>query len=53
MKTALITGICGFVGSYVAINLIERGLQVIGVDLSDKPKNKKLEDLINAGKVKM
>lgn len=53
MKTALITGICGFVGSSVAIKLVEKGIQVIGVDLSDKPKNKKLADLIADGRVKI
>lgn len=53
MKTALVTGICGFVGSAVAVKLASQGVKVIGVDISDKPRNKELIGLIEEGKVKI
>lgn len=51
MKTALITGICGFVGATLALKLIDNNVNVVGVDISDKPKNKALLKLVNEGKV--
>ncbi|MGI6702328.1 MAG: NAD-dependent epimerase/dehydratase family protein [Christensenellales bacterium] len=53
MKTALITGICGFVGAAVAAQLAARGVNVIGVDVNDKPRNKELYRLIEEGRVKV
>lgn len=51
MVSALITGICGFVGSTLALKLVEKNINVIGLDISDKPKNKKLMKLVDEGKV--
>ncbi|HHT84075.1 MAG TPA: NAD(P)-dependent oxidoreductase [Clostridiales bacterium] len=53
MKTALVTGVCGFVGSAVAVKLAAQGVNVIGVDVNDKPRNKELIKLIEQGKVKI
>jgi len=53
METALITGINGFVGSQVALKLIEKGISVIGVDMTDRPRNKNLLKLIEDGTVKV
>ena len=53
MKTALITGISGFIGATLALNLISKGVSVTGVDMSDKPRNKELAALIEQGVVKV
>lgn len=53
MKTVLITGISGFVGATLAVELAGRGYSVTGVDMSDKPRNKELAALIENGTVKV
>lgn len=51
MHSALVMGINGFIGSFVALELVRRGYKVIGVDISDKPNNKELLRLIDKGEV--
>ncbi len=53
MKTAFISGICGFVGSHLAIELVKNGLNVIGIDITKDTKNPELKRLIEKGKVKI
>jgi nucleoside-diphosphate-sugar epimerase len=53
MKTAVITGINGFIGATLALNLISKGVKVMGVDMSDRPRNKELASLIDQGVVKV
>lgn len=53
MKTALITGINGFVGATLALDLIAKGVTVSGVDMSDRPRNTELSKLIDEGIVKI
>lgn len=53
MKTALITGINGFVGATLALDLVSKGVTVMGVDMSDRPRNKELNKLIEDGVVKV
>ena len=53
MAKVLITGVCGFVGSHLACLLYEEGHEVIGVDLSTKTRNVKLNQLIEENKVKV
>ena len=51
MAKVLICGICGFVGSHLANLLYSQGLEVIGVDISDKTRNIELQKLIDEKKV--
>lgn len=53
MEKALITGVSGFVGATLALKLVGKGIEVIGVDMSDKPRNKELNKLIQDGIVKV
>jgi UDP-glucuronate 4-epimerase len=36
MRTVLVTGVAGFIGSWVARTLIQRGLEVVGIDISEE-----------------
>jgi nucleoside-diphosphate-sugar epimerase len=53
METVLITGISGFVGATLAVELYRRGYNVTGVDRSDSPKNKELAALVKNGRVRI
>ncbi|MCP5462567.1 MAG: SDR family NAD(P)-dependent oxidoreductase [bacterium] len=47
MKKALVTGICGFVGQYLAHALLERGYQVYGVYHQESDLNAYPEEIFN------
>lgn len=53
MSKALITGINGFVGAMLALDLINKGIEVDGVDMALLPRNLDLLKLIEAGNVKV
>jgi UDP-glucose 4-epimerase len=45
MKTYLITGVCGFIGSNLAFKLLSEGHKVIGIDRFDKRHDQTIEEL--------
>ena len=45
MKTYLITGCCGFIGSNLALRLLKEGNKVIGVDRRQTRHFKVIEEL--------
>lgn len=53
MESALITGINGFIGAALALDLIKKGIEVSGIDINVRPKNKELLKLIEEGRVKV
>jgi len=53
METVLVTGINGFVGATLAVELYRRGYNVTGIDRSDSPKNTELAALVKDGKVRI
>jgi UDP-glucose 4-epimerase len=46
LKTVLITGVAGFIGSNLAHNLLRRGYRVVGVDNMSQGEKENLEPLI-------
>lgn len=46
-KKVLITGVAGFVGTNLSIYLINKGYQVIGIDISDRHGRLKKSNLLN------
>ena len=51
LKKALVTGICGFIGSHLACALASHGMQVTGVDVRCESLNPELMKLIENGTV--
>ena len=51
MKTCLVTGANGFIGSHLAVELVERGFMVYGVHRSKKSKNPKYNEYASQGKI--
>ena len=51
MKKALIIGVSGFVGGYLAQELVDKGLEVYGADIDEGDSNKDIKfskiDLLN------
>jgi len=44
MKTVIVTGVAGFIGSHLAAALLERGYRVVGLDNFDDSYNKKYKE---------
>lgn len=47
MKTTLVTGVAGFIGSNLAKELLKRGYRVIGIDNYSQGFKRNIEDLLN------
>ena len=46
MNKILITGVAGFIGSHLAKSLIEKGHDVIGIDIKDIAHNDMMGSLV-------
>ena len=51
MKTLLVTGGCGFIGSHTCLSLLEKNFEVIVIDSNINSKNTSLKKIVNIGKL--
>lgn len=51
IKTALVTGANGFIGSHLACKLVEQGFKVYGIYRKNTSQNSKFTEYVQAGKI--